>query len=36
MEAARSHADYRLREMRDAFTWFEDQLGSFIDHRRSS
>lgn len=30
---AGDQADYRLTEMRDAFAWFEDQLGQYIKQR---
>jgi hypothetical protein len=34
--AAGNQADYRLTEMRDAFAWFEGQLGQHIENRQQS
>jgi DNA-binding transcriptional regulator GbsR (MarR family) len=33
IDTAGNQADYRLREMRDSFAWFEDQLDRFIKQR---
>jgi hypothetical protein len=35
IEAAGGRADYRLTEMRDAFAWFEDQMGQYLKQRQS-
>jgi hypothetical protein len=35
IEAAGGRADYRLIEMRDAFAWFEDEMGQYLKQRQS-
>ena len=35
IKAAGGRADYRLIEMRDAFAWFEDQMGQCVKQRPS-
>jgi hypothetical protein len=34
IEAAGGRADYRLIEMRDAFAWFEDEMGQYLKQRQ--
>jgi hypothetical protein len=33
IEAAGGRADYRLIEMRNAFAWFEDEMGQYLKHQ---